>query len=119
MADRPTIDVAAATGGWPMPWPNVAEIETVLPHDRWTLIGGLMAQLHAIHHRIGVIRPTNGVDIVLHVETTRGVPAVAANALESLGYRLITSIDPRTETAHRFIRGNARVDLVHKRDRHG
>lgn len=46
VVDRPTIDVPTPPGGWPPPWPNVAEIEAVLPHQKWTLIGGLMAQLH-------------------------------------------------------------------------
>jgi hypothetical protein len=34
--------------------PDVAESR----EQRWTLIGGLMVQLHAVHHRIGTIRPT-------------------------------------------------------------
>lgn len=72
---RPVVDVVAAVGGWPDPWPNVAEIAGVLPTDRWTLVGGLMTQLHSIHHGLGVVRPTNDVDIVLHVETVRGVAA--------------------------------------------
>lgn len=52
MTDRPsgqarlTIDVDSAVGGWPPPWPNVAELASVLPTDRWTLVGGLMTQLH-------------------------------------------------------------------------
>jgi hypothetical protein len=49
---RPTIDVRSPTGGWLYPWPNVAELARVLPADRWTLIGGLMTQLHAIHRGI-------------------------------------------------------------------
>ena len=43
-----------------------------------------MNQLHTVHHGLGVVRPTNDVDIVLHIETTRGVPARAATALEML-----------------------------------
>lgn len=112
MADRRVIDVPAPAGGWGAPWPNVAEIEAVLPHATWTLVGGLMTQLHAIHRGVGVIRPTNDVDIVLHVETTRGVAAVAANALESIGYQFMPSIDDRNDIAHRFTRGTSRVDLV-------
>ncbi|HWJ68143.1 MAG TPA: hypothetical protein VNT31_15835 [Nocardioides sp.] len=90
----------------------MAEIEAVLPHDKWTLVGGLMTQLHAIHSGIDAIRPTNDVDIVLHVETTRGVAADTAIALESLGYVMTPSIDERNNTAHRFRRGDATVDLV-------
>ena len=52
MVDRLTIDVAGPPGGWGPPWPNVAEIEAVLPHDRWTLVGGLMTRLHGIHRGI-------------------------------------------------------------------
>ena len=114
LTDRPrsTIEVAAAPGGWPAPWPNVAELTTVLPADRWTLVGGLMTQLHAVHHGLGVVRPTNDVDIVLHIETSRGVPNATATALEGLGYRLRAAVNPRDNTAHRFERGNTRVDLV-------
>lgn len=78
MVDRRTIDVATPAGGWGAPWPNVAEIEAVLSHDKWTLVGGLMSQLHGIHAGIDAVRPTNDVDIVLHVETTRRVAAARA-----------------------------------------
>lgn len=112
MVDRPTIDVPAPPGGWSPPWPNVAEIESVLPHERWTLVGGLMAQLHGIHRGVTSLRPTLDVDMVLHVETGRGVVAEAARALESLGYRFAPSIDDLNNTAHRFTRGDPTVDLV-------
>jgi hypothetical protein len=112
VADRLVVDVSAPPGGWGMPWPNVAEIEALLPHETWTLVGGLMTQLHGIRHGVHDLRPTNDVDIVLHVETTRGVAARAADALESLGYRLAPPIDDRTRTAHRFRRGDSAVDLV-------
>lgn len=112
MTERETLDVQSPLGGWGAPWPNVAEIEAVLPHEKWSLVGGLMTQLHGIHAGIGVVRPTNDVDIVVHVETTRGVAADTADALEFLGYELAASIDPRTGTAHRFRRGASTVDLV-------
>ena len=71
-----------------------------------------MAQLHCIHKGLDAVRPTNDVDIVLHVETTRGVAAAAASALESLGYELTLPADPRIGTAHRFRRGSATVELL-------
>ena len=98
-----------AVGGWPHPWPNVEELARVLPADQWTLIGGLMTQLHAINAGIGVLRPTNDVDIVLHIESSRGVPARTAAALESIGYQLLPGIDPRNQVAHRFTRGASHV----------
>jgi hypothetical protein len=71
-----------------------------------------MTQLHTVHHGLGVVRPTNDVDIVLHIETMRGAPNRAATALESLGYEFQPSIDVRNNTAHRFVRGTTTVDLV-------
>ena len=112
MADRPTIAVPNPSGGWGAPWPNVAEIVDVLPHTAWTLVGGLMTQIHTIHRGLDVVRPTNDVDVVLHVETTRGMASKAARALESVGYEMLTSIDRRERTAHRFVRGEATVVLI-------
>ncbi|MBT9256270.1 nucleotidyl transferase AbiEii/AbiGii toxin family protein [Phycicoccus sp. MAQZ13P-2] len=71
-----------------------------------------MTQLHTVHHGIGVVRPTNDVDIVLHIETSRGVPDATATALEGLGYQLRETVDPRNNTAHRFVRGTSTVDVV-------
>ena len=110
--ERLTIDVAGPVGGWPAPWPSVAEMAAVLPAGGWTLVGGLMTQLHTIHHGLGIARATNDVDIVLHIETRRGVPAATASALESLGYCLQSAVDPRDNTAHRFVRGSSKVDVV-------
>ena len=112
VSDRPTIDVQIPPGGWLSPWPNVAEIEAILPHKKWTLVGGLMTQLHGIHRGVTAIRPTLDVDMVLHIETSPGVVAEAARALESLGYQFAPSIDDRNPTAHRFTRGGSTVDLA-------
>jgi len=112
VTDRLTLGVMTPPGGWGPPWPNVAEIESVLPHDKWTLVGGLMTQLHAARNGIYTVRPTDDVDIVLHIETTRGLPARAAAALEGIGYELVLPLDPRERTAHRFKRAGQLVDLV-------
>lgn len=109
--ERAEIHVETAAGGWPHPWPNLAELADLLPSHHWTLVGGLMTQLHTVHRGLGVVRPTNDVDIVLHIETTRGVPAKAAAALEALGYRLQDKVDPRDNTAHRWVRDGQAVDV--------
>lgn len=111
-ASRPTVDVAAAPGGWPHPWPNVAELARVLPSDKWTLVGGLMTQLHTVHRGIGVTRPTNDVDIALHIETDRGVPDTTARALEALGYEFQAAFDPRQRHGHRWVRGETSIDIL-------
>lgn len=82
----------------------------MLPTDKWTLVGGLMTQLHSIHG-LGVVRTTNDVDIG-HIETSRGVAAQTATALRALGYALRPAVDPRDNTAHRFYRGATKTDLV-------
>ncbi|MGC3954830.1 MAG: hypothetical protein QM804_11410 [Propionicimonas sp.] len=112
MADRLTVDVPTPPGGWLPPWPNVAEIASVLPHQKWTLVGGLMAQLHSIRRGVAVLRPTLDVDMVLHIETVHGVVAEAARVLESLGYEFAPSIDDRSNTAHRFTRDDSTAGVV-------
>lgn len=115
---RTEIRVEAVIGGWPHPWPDVAEIAEVLPSNHWTLVGGLMTQLHTVYRGLGVVRPTNDVDILLHMETSRGVPAKAATALEALGYQLQKTIDPRDNTAHRWVRDSQVVDVGGSRVEH-
>ena len=112
MADRPEVAVRSPSGGWPPPWADVAEIESVLPHEHWSLIGGLMAQLWGVHHRIAAVRPTRDVDMLVHAETARGRASTVAAGLHTLGYELIPPVDPRGGTAHRFVRGRSVVDVV-------
>ena len=95
--ERPIVDIAAATGGWPNPWPNVAEIAAVLPTNRWTLVGGLMTQLHSIHH--GMVHIEGGTQALrrtinarLEIEpgiiTTLSVPgAFGALILKAAAYK--------------------------------
>lgn len=99
-------------GGWLRPWPDVAELAAAVPATAWTLIGGLMVQLHGAVAGLPVVRPTDDVDVLLHVETGQGRAAEVARALEGLDYRLRPGLDPRTGTAHRFVREGAVVDLV-------
>lgn len=109
---RPRIEVQTPAGGWAHPWPHVADLARALPTDKWTLVGGLMTQLHAINKGLGVVRPTNDIDIILHIERERGVARQAADALLSLGYRLLEPGERKAASAHRFVHGSgATVDL--------
>lgn len=112
MADRTTVIVPTPSGGWLPPWPNVAEIADKLPHEHWSLVGGLMTQLHAIHHGIDVFRQTSDVDIIVHIETAAGRPGTVAQALRDLGYELRPSINPAEKFAYRFVRGGQVVDVI-------
>jgi hypothetical protein len=71
-----------------------------------------MVQLHGAVAGLPVVRPTNDVDVLVHVESGRGRVGELARVLEALGYELRPSLDPRTGTAHRFVRDDAIVDLV-------
>ena len=57
MLSRSTVVVTTPAGGWPPPWPEVAELEAALPLEHWSLIGGLMVQLWAFHYGIEAVRP--------------------------------------------------------------
>ncbi|WP_022919232.1 hypothetical protein [Ruania albidiflava] len=116
MAEREEINVGAPPGGWGAPWPLVAEIESVVPHEHWTLVGGLMAQLYSIDRGIAVVRPTDDVDMVVHIETRRGVPNMVARALESIGFVFQPSIDDRSGHGHRFARVAPSAGVTAERD---
>lgn len=68
--------------------------------------------MHAINRGVASVRPTNDVDIVLHIETTRGMPNATADALEQIGYKIKDNIDPRNNVGHRFTRGTTHIDVV-------
>jgi hypothetical protein len=71
-----------------------------------------MTQMHAINRGVDAVRPTNDVDIVLHIETTRGMPNATADALERIGYEIKANIDRRNNVGHRFTRGTTHIDVV-------
>lgn len=104
-------DVTAPPGGWGRPWPQCIELAMNLPARHWTLVGGLMVQLHSARASLAVTRPTTDVDIVLHLETPATTVPQVQGVLAGMGYTLQTSIDP-SAPAHRFVRGNEQVDVM-------
>jgi hypothetical protein len=72
MTERASIDVLSPPGGWGDPWPNVAEIEAALPHDKWTLVGGLMTQR------------TSNSDCVTRLQTPTGCQTVFVSMKERI-----------------------------------
>jgi hypothetical protein len=71
-----------------------------------------MVQAHTLHQGLDVVRPTQDIDVIVHVETPLGGSAQAADALETLGYRLQEPVDARGRTAHRWLRGADIIDVV-------
>lgn len=106
--ERPTIKIAEPAGGWPQPWPQAFEVAHALPVGSWTLVGGLMVQLHAIASAIPLSRPTTDVDAALHLETGVVSYAEAAAALRGIGY----VPDEGQQHAYRFMRSGDIVDAM-------
>jgi hypothetical protein len=108
------LEVARPVHGWEHPWPNAFEVARVFSTDRWTLIGGLMVQAHSLAHDVPVIRPTDDLDLLLHIELVAGVTGEAHRNLENLGYVL----NPPTERkghVYRYQRrraGEAAPDVI-------
>ena len=110
-AERPLWEAPAPPGGWGRPWPQCVELARALPSWQWTLVGGLMVQLHSAVAGLAASRPTADVDIVLHIETGAATTSSVTGVLRSLGYELQTSID-HTAPAHRFLRGQEQIDVM-------
>lgn len=115
---RRRIPLSTPPGGWMHPWPNVFELAQVLPTDTWTLVGGLMVQAHALAHGIAVTRPTDDVDVLLHVEIDATAAAKAHEHITMLGYALRAPADPRRKTSphYRYERqsplGTEKIDVM-------
>lgn len=109
--DRPQWSVAIPAGGWGPPWPQAAELVEAISGDRWTLIGGLMVQLHVAHAGLAIQRATTDVDMVLHIETGAITFPDAKGALEGLGYEIQLPF-AKGRPVHRFTRGDDRVDVM-------
>ena len=48
MTERRIVDVLTPSYSWGHPWPNAFEIAGVFPTEHWTLVGGLMVQVHSL-----------------------------------------------------------------------
>lgn len=108
MTVRPLITVPEPLSGWASPWPEAFEVADALAPSSWTLVGGLMVQLHAVIARVAVPRATTDVDAALHLETGAHTYRDAVAALREIGYELETE----QSYAYRFRRGASIVDLM-------
>ena len=107
---RPTWQVSIPPGGWPPPWPQLVEIATAIPHTQWTLVGGLMVQLHAAKAGMPLSRPTVDVDMILHIETGAATFSGVREQLGKLGYAIDEPVGDGP--VHRFLRGREQIDVM-------
>lgn len=87
----------------PDPWPQLPALASRLPHGTWTLIGGLMVQARLLHAGLAIARPTDDVDLLLHIETGAINWSEVRARLRSLGYELREPAG-RHDPPHRFVR---------------
>lgn len=107
---RPVWQVTAPAGGWAPPWPQLVEIVELIPHTQWTLIGGVMVQLHAARAGMALPRATRDVDMILHIETGAATFSGVREKLERIGYVIH---EPSGDgPVHRFYRGEKRDEQV-------
>lgn len=111
VVERETWTIETPAGGWASPWPQCMELAGVIPSDQWTLVGGLMVQLHAMAAGLPVSRATTDVDMVLHIETEATTAPKMQHALRALGYEIEHSLN-KDAPAHRFLRGKQQVDVM-------
>lgn len=96
---------------WLHPWPNAFELADAVPSRHWTLIGGLMVQLHCIAAGVEPPRPTTDVDTLAHVELPGNSLSVLQDGLAKIRYVPQPSIGYR-QSLHRYVRGRDVVDFL-------
>ncbi len=83
--ERKCVPLSPPPGGWLHPWPNVFELAQVMATDKRTLVGGVMVQAHALAHGVTLTRPTDDVDVLLHIEIDTTAAAQANEHIPSSG----------------------------------
>ena len=107
---QPVWQVSAPSDGVQPPWPQMIEIVQAISHTQWTLVGGLMVQLHAAYAGVQVTRTTRDIDMILHVETGAATFSGVRHELERLGYALREPIGKGP--IHRFSRGDRDAETI-------
>lgn len=110
MTERERWRIVAPGEGKLPPWPLVAEFADHVPSSNWTLIGGVMVQIHALRSSLQIVRPTDDVDAIVHLETGVTTYNGIRASLEDLGYHL--QVPFGSGGVHMFLRGPNRIDLM-------
>ncbi|WP_051619723.1 hypothetical protein [Haematomicrobium sanguinis] len=109
MIERPTVRLDASGTEWKLPpWPLAFEIANLLPDSSWTLVGGLMVQVHSRIAGLPPSRATIDVDSLLHLETK----VTTFNQVEYTMRKAGFSLNPDTKFAYQFKRVDDRVDVM-------
>ncbi len=89
-------------------WNDVGDLVELLPAE-WTLVGGLMVQLHAMERDVAVVRATRDIDVLGQARPPRALAAIDA-ALRAAGFEAAAP-DP-DGYAFRYERDGLTVDVL-------
>lgn len=106
-----TVELAPADSNARETWRNALDLMKQLEGD-WTLIGGLMVQLHAERYDGAGARPTDDVDILANSRTRPSYTERISAKLKQLGFQLSAPVGLDLDTAYRFQRGDEIVDIL-------
>lgn len=93
------------------PWSTLFEVIAATDINEWTLVGGLMVQLHAYRANIPPSRTTKDVDMVVDVLTAKASIQAVAGQLQSIGFEGVVPLTPKTP-AYRYTRDKEQIDLM-------
>lgn len=92
-------------------WRNALDLMEQLEGE-WTLVGGLMVQLHAERYDGVGARPTNDVDILANSRARPSCTEQISEKLKQLEFQLLAPVGVDRDTAYRFQRGEEIVDVL-------
>ena len=107
--DGPVARIGPLTTAGASTWAAIAELATLVPAERWAVVGGQMVAIHAAIAGIEQPRVTDDGDIVVDVRAHgRDMMRSVADALTEIGFVVNASPDGVT----RFERDRAKIDLL-------
>lgn len=111
----PRIELAPADPGAEQLWRNalalVDELNAELDGE-WTLVGGLMVQLHVHRYGDGGARPTDDIDVLGDSRKRPSATERIAELLDKLKFKLSDPVGLSMKTGYRFVRGEEIVDVL-------
>ena len=107
--DLPIANLGPLTVAGTSTWEAITELATLIPIDRWAIVGGQVVAIHAALAGVEPPRVTDDGDVVVDVRVFgRGAMRDVASSLTSMGF--MSSESPEGVT--RFERRHAKIDLL-------
>ena len=105
----PIAHIGPLTAAGASTWEAITELATLVPVERWAIVGGQMVAIHAALAGVEPPRVTDDGDVVVDVRVFgRQAMRDVASTLTSIDFK--SSESPEGVT--RFERGNAKIDLL-------